>query len=132
MKSLLVFFLLFIISCASTPDDMSLCEEYCSSWEIAQRNEASVFNCDNTEEQYKDYFNQCETSCTNAYYSINPKFTENTNTCLECLVDNMDGEQRISDFDELVRGDNEQCASECRNGLDQFFASFFVIPVSCN
>jgi len=126
----LTILLITVTGCEN--NQQTLCESYCDVWETAYINDANVFECSISNKAINKFNSECETSCTNAYWSAEDQYHTNIDTCLECLITNTDGNQRVLDFDELMRGENEKCAAECLPATTtQFFSSFFVMPPTC-
>jgi len=130
MKYLLTFCLIVVIVGCVNLDEASLCKDYCDVWSEAYANESNIFECSISEIAQEKFIRECETSCSNAYMSAADQYHNNIDTCLNCLISNLDGDQRVLDFDEIVRGDNEKCAAEC-SFTTQFFSSFYVIKPEC-
>ena len=126
MRLLLVSSLLLVISCAS-PDESTICEDYCDTWSEAYLNEADPLECSISEEENLEFSNKCVRACGNAYLSAEDRYHDNVDSCLGCLTASMEGTQIPMTFNDLMWGG---CQAECSE-TTQFFASFFAIPPKC-
>jgi len=127
-RTLLVTVIVILALNCTEQEERTVCEEYCDVWNTAYTNNANVFECSISNEAMDKFNKECETSCTNAYFSAEDKYHPNIDECLKCLIINTDGEQVPITFQKLMW--NRQCQDSCQF-TTMFFASFYSIPPIC-